>query len=447
MTTLEIWQWGFMIGTSLLLFAISPWSNEVNDFFRGNRKNQEPSSLVLLSSLVIGWLFAKSITNAADLGYKFGIVGSFAYGAYYLSFLVAGLVIYSLRVKGGFTSIHDYLGKRFGQGAVVIFTLLITFRLLNEIWSNTLVVGSYFGPSGSASSYTAMGIFTALTLAYTMKAGMQTSLATDLIQMGFFVILLFFLLGFLLPNQPIQPMLTTGSWTWDQGVNLLLVALIQVLSYPFHDPIMTDRAFITKTKMVRQVFVGATLVGFLCIFLFSWIGIYARLHEMPSPPIQSVTTWMGPVFLLGMNLIMLTSAASTIDSTFTSAVKLVHLDILKGRNLSVPKARWTMTWIAILGTIPVFFHPDILSATTISGTSVLGLAPIFLCWQVKAPPLSFYISVFFGLLASFAYIFNLIPETYWLTPGTHGDLLTANVVGTIGCFVGYFLPIVWKSKH
>jgi hypothetical protein len=447
MTTLDIWQWAFMVGTSLLLFAISPWSNDVGDFFRGNRKNKEPSSWVLLSSLVIGWLFAKSITNAADLGYKFGVVGSLAYGAYYLSFLVAGLVIYSLRVKGGFNSIHDFLSKRFGQGAVVLFTLLITFRLLNEIWSNTLVVGSYFGTSGSASSYWAMGIFTALTLAYTMKAGMQTSLATDLIQMGFFVVLLFFLLGFLLPHQPIQPLLATGSWTWGQGVNLLLVALIQVLSYPFHDPIMTDRAFITKSNRLRPIFLGATVVGFICIFLFSLIGIYARIQGMASPPIQSVTTFMGPVFLLGMNLIMLTSAASTIDSSFTSAVKLVHLDILKGRNLSVPKARWTMTWIAIFGTIPVFFDPDILSATTISGTSVLGLAPIFLFWQIKAPPLSFYLSISIGLLASLVYIFNLIPENYWLTPGTHGDLLTVNVVGTLGCFLGYFIPIAWKSKN
>lgn len=446
MNTIELWQWGFMIGTSLFLFWISPWSNEIGDFFRGNRKNQEPAPLVLMSSLVIGWLFAKSITNAADLGYKFGLVGSLAYGAYYLSFLVAGLVIYALRVKGGFASIHDFLGRRFGRGAVILFTILITFRLLNEIWSNTLVVGSYFGENGSAQSYWAMSVFTILTLAYTLKAGMQTSLATDLIQMGFFAVLLFFLLGFLIPNQPIQPLLTTGQWTWDQGVNLVLVALIQVLSYPFHDPIMTDRAFLTQPKSMRKVFIGATVVGFICIFLFSQIGIYARVQGLSSPPIQSVTTLMGPVFLIGMNLIMLTSAASTIDSTFTSSVKLVHIDILKGRNLSVPKARWTMTYIAILGSIPIFFNPDILSATTISGTSVLGLAPIFLFWHVKAPPLSFYLSVTIGLLASLVYIFNLIPENYWLTPGNHGDLLTVNVVGTLGCFMGYFLPIVWKLK-
>lgn len=446
MNTIEYWQWGILIGINLLLFWASPWSNHVNDFFRGSRNNREPSPIILLSSLVIGWLFAKSITNAADLGFKFGIVGSVAYGIYYASFWIAGGVIYSLRTRGGFTSIHHFLRTRFGSGAVLIFTLLITFRLLNEIWSNTLVVGSYFGENGSLSSYLAMGIFTVLTLAYTMKAGMQTSIATDMIQMGFFVVLLFFLLGYLIPHQPIQPLLSSGTWTGDQGVNLALVAFIQVFSYPFHDPIMTDRAFLTSPKTMRTLFFGAGLVGFVCIVLFSLIGVYAKLQGMTGAPIQAVTATMGPLFLLAMNLIMLTSAASTIDSTLSSSVKLVHLDILQGKNLSVPNARWTMTWIALVGSIPVFFEPEILSATTISGTMVLGLAPVFLCWRFQAPPVSFYLSILFGLLASTLHIFGLIPEEFWLATGNHGDLLTVNFWGTLGCFLGYFLPIVWKSK-
>jgi len=446
MNTLHYWQWGILIGINLLLFWISPWSNQVNDFFRGSRNNREPTPFVLLSSLVIGWLFAKSITNAADLGFKFGMLGSLAYGIYYGSFLVAGFTIYALRLHGGFTSIHDFLGKRFGQGAVIIFTLLITFRLLNEIWSNTLVVGSYFGENGSFSAYFAMGVFTLLTLAYTLKAGMQTSLSTDLLQMAFFVVLLFFLLGYFIPNQPIKPLIYSSTWTGDQGLNLAMVALIQIFSYPFHDPILTDRAFLTNVRSMRAVFIGATIVGFLCIILFSLIGVYARLKGMASPPIQAVTATMGPVFLLAMNLIMLTSAASTIDSTLTSSVKMVHLDILKGKDLSVPKARWTMVWITLVGSIPVFFQPEILSATTISGTTVLGLAPVFLCWRSQAPPLSFYLSIGIGLLASAVYIFNLIPPRLWLSSGNHGDLLTVNFWGTIACFIGYYLPILWKSR-
>ena len=100
------WQWVILIGINILLFWVSPWSTKVNDFFRGSSNDKQPNAFLLTSSLVVSWLFAKSITNAADLGYKFGIVGGVAYAGYYFSFLVAGVIIYKMRTKGGFKSIH-----------------------------------------------------------------------------------------------------------------------------------------------------------------------------------------------------------------------------------------------------------------------------------------------------------------------------------------------------
>ena len=98
---------------------------------------------------MISWLFAKSITNSANLGLSYGIVGGVAYAGYYLSFIVAGLIIYKLRTKGGFISIHHFLESKFGKGALIIFSILISFRLWNEVWSNSMVIGSYFGDEGT----------------------------------------------------------------------------------------------------------------------------------------------------------------------------------------------------------------------------------------------------------------------------------------------------------
>ncbi|MBP7643388.1 MAG: sodium:solute symporter, partial [Saprospiraceae bacterium] len=113
------WQWIILIAVNVILFWASPWSNKANDFFKGSSNDKQPNTFLLTSSLVITWLFAKSITNAADLGYQFGIVGGVAYAGYYVSFMVAGIIIYFMRTKGGHKSIHQFLQHKYGQGAII----------------------------------------------------------------------------------------------------------------------------------------------------------------------------------------------------------------------------------------------------------------------------------------------------------------------------------------
>ena len=90
---------------------------------------------------------------------------------------------------------------------------------------------------------------------------------------------------------------------------------------------------------------------------------------------------------------MITSASASIDSTFSSFSKLMVVDLNKGKMGSVFMGRIAMIAVAVLGTIPVFFAADILSASTISGTMVIGLAPVFIFWKLPMPKISFHLSV------------------------------------------------------
>ncbi|MGB3608266.1 sodium:solute symporter family transporter, partial [Psychroserpens sp.] len=188
-------QWALIIVSSLILFFLSPLAKTRDQFFKAVSNRKAPSTLVLTGSLIISWIFAKSITNAANLGLDYGIVGGVAYAGYYLSFAVAGILIYQMRTKGGFKSIHEFLTSKFGKGAMAIFSILIAIRLFNEVWSNTMVIGSYFGETGSQSYYLAIIIFTILTLAYAIKGGLSSSIFTDVIQMVLFSVLLIVILG------------------------------------------------------------------------------------------------------------------------------------------------------------------------------------------------------------------------------------------------------------
>ncbi len=446
MTDIQIWQWCLVIGSSLTFLLLAPLAKNTDQFFKAVQKKKTPNTFMLMGSLVISWIFAKSITNAANLGLDFGIVGGVAYAGYYVSFVVAGYVIYKMRTQSNFTSIHHFLNTKFGKSAVAVFSILIGIRLFNEVWSNTMVIGTYFGEMGSSIYYWAIIVFTLLTLAYVIKGGMSSSIFTDVVQMGLFAILLCIILFQIFGAHvdfTTSTVLTSGVWSFEMGLNLLFAALLQSFSYPFHDPVLTDRGFLSSPKVTLKSFLWAGAVGAICIILFSTIGVYAQTQGMIGQAAVEVGKAFGVVLLLILNFIMITSAASTLDSTFSSFSKLLAIDLNLGNSLKF--GRWSMVLIAVLGTIPVFLDAEILSATTISGTMVIGLTPIFLFWKGKASTLSFHLSVFGGIAFGFLLLFNLFPENLVFTTGKYADLLWINFWGILCCFILYFTP-TWIKK-
>lgn len=434
------WQWSLIIVSSLILFLLSPLAKTTDQFFKAVSNKKTPNTLVLTGSLIISWIFAKSITNAANLGLDFGIVGGVAYAGYYLSFAVAGVIIYQIRTKGGFESIHQFLTTKFGKGAMAIFSILIAIRLFNEVWSNTMVIGSYFGETASESYYLAIIVFTLLTLAYAIKGGLSSSIFTDVIQMVLFSVLLIVILWnvFSVDNFSTKEVITSGTWSFELGLNLFFAAIIQSFSYPFHDPVLTDRAFISSPKVTRRSFILASILGAICIILFSIIGIYAKTQGMSGQAAVQVGKAFGVVILLVINFIMITSAASTLDSTFSSFSKLLAIDLKMVNDLTFGRA--SMIAIAILGTLPVFLDIEILSATTISGTMVIGLTPVFVFWNLKVPKTSFYLSVICGLVFGVVLVLGLFPKGLIFTNGKYANLLWVNIWGILSCIIIYILP-------
>ena len=434
------WQWGLVICSSIILFFLSPLAKTTDEFFKAVHQKKAPNTLVLTGSLIISWIFAKSITNAANLGLAFGLVGGVAYAGYYLSFAVAGIIIYQLRTQGNFTSIHHFLSSKFGRQAVAIFSILIAFRLFNEVWSNTMVIGNYFGDVGSSSYYWAILIFTVLTLSYALKGGLSSSIFTDVIQMVLFAVLLIVILATLFATDDFstKEIVNSGTWSFELGLNLFFAALLQSFSYPFHDPVLTDRGFISSPKVTRKSFLWASILGAICIIFFSFIGVYAQTQGFEGQAAVEVGKAFGIVLLLVINFIMITSAASTLDSTFSSFSKLLAVDLNLGKSVSF--GRLAMIAVAVLGTIPVFLNAEILSATTISGTMVIGLTPIFIFWKHKVPKISFYFSVGAGLILGILLVFDAFPKALIFTEGKYASLLWVNLWGIASCITLYFIP-------
>ncbi|HKO14813.1 MAG TPA: hypothetical protein VJU87_01185 [Gemmatimonadaceae bacterium] len=458
-TFVGLLPWVLLVGYGVVLLVLAPAARDAAGFYEGrDARGREPTLGFLFGSLFIAWIFAKSVTNAANLGATFGMPGAVAYAAYWLSIPVAGLVILGLRSRFGARTLPAWLAQRYGRGAAATFMLAIFIRLYNEVWSNTAVIGSYFGAKGSVSYYAAALAFTALTLAYTLKGGLRTSIWTDAIQAAVFAVFLALVLFLVVPRAGttaggaagVGRLLGAGSWTLAGGVDLLLVALLQSLSYPFHDPVLTDRAFLADAKTTRRAFFMAGGFGALSIALFGLVGVSAFVAGTPvhddAPRVVAAALGSGALVLV--NVVMLTSAGSTIDSAFSSTSKAVSADLpaLFGRDRRVSLGRAAMVGVAIFGNIPLFLGAGILKATTISGTMVLGLAPIFILGLfVDAPPLSFHLAFWTGIVVGLLELLGLVPHALTIGDGTYATLLGVNLWGLVAATTLWIAPVAVRA--
>jgi solute:Na+ symporter, SSS family len=448
-----IFFWGFLLLYGVAMYVISPRARSVSSFFRGTDESGRPASeWALMCSIFISWIFAKSVTNAANLGAAYGVVGGLAYAAYWLSIPIAGIVIYRLRTRYGATGLVSFLLSRYGRLAALSFTLAILIRLYNEIWSNTSVVGAYYGKPGEAMFIAAALLFTAVTLIYSVKGGLRSSIVTDVIQSVLFVLVMSAVLFVILPQHGVPQLLSSGTFTLETGVDLLIVALLQVLSYPFHDPVLTDRGFITEEKRMLRAMIVAGVLGFVCIFAFSLVGIHARLAGLPAgdnmPGAAALAFGVVPYML--MTIVMIMAAGSTLDSTFASLAKSIgqEVPLLAGREpgrRAVAVGMWTMVVFAVLGNLPMLAGTDILKATTVSGTMVMGLAPIFLLSPfVRYSPWSFHLAFWPGVAIGALVAFDALPSSWAIGHGKYALLLGANAYGLAICTAGFLLPLLWQ---
>ncbi len=448
-----VYFWGFLVLYGWAMYAMSPTASTVSSFFRGTDNEGRPASeWALMMSIFISWIFAKSVTNAANLGATYGVVGGLAYATYWLSIPVAGLVIYWLRKRHGAAGLVPFLISKYGRFAALAFALAIFIRLYNEVWSNTAVVGAYYGKAGEWQFIAAALLFTAVTLFYSLKGGLRSSIITDIVQGLLFVIVLGIVLLLVLPQHGPGTLLAAGEFRLDAGVDLLLVALLQVISYPFHDPVLTDRGFITEEKTMLRAMIVSGVLGFICIFGFSLVGVHAKLEGLPSgdnmPGAVAAAFGALPYFL--MTMIMIVAAGSTLDSTFASVSKLIgqEVPLLAGRQ---PGARaitigmWAMIAVALFGNLPMIAGADILKATTVSGTMVMGLAPVFLLAPlVRHSPWSFHLAFWPGVILGVLLTANAIPQSWAIGTGKYALLLGTNLYGLAICFAGFLLPVLWQ---
>jgi Na+/proline symporter len=457
-------------------------------------KVREVSFSVLAPSAFISWIFAKSIYNASSLGGKYGMIGCYGYTGWYLSFFAAAFVGYKLRTGPfSFGSLPQAVEFCYGHASVVLFMLMLFYRLFNEVWSNAIVVASFYGEYQTNSWWTAVAMSVVVPGLYVTMGGMKSSLMSDVIQACLFVGFLLFILGAISAETPegVDFFNYGTDWTLEGGLDLWFAAIIQgLLSYAFFDPVLTDRTFLaTPGTMVRSFLAGGLTAGAFIIF-FGMLGVLGKIKGVGGDPVAVADT-ISPGFRLVVCIVMMTSSLSTLDSTFSSTSKLVGLELagfIPYFRTSHPEAgplhpsdpdiadkhvmlgRVAIALMCLIGTLPLISTNNALSATTVSGTMVMGLAPsiYLMCFWKKSwrpAPLAFLLPLIAGFVLGGLYSTKvcmdppecLVKKNWYVVngpgwvigKGSYGPLLGVNLYGHLLCFlcsiVGFAInQCIWK---
>ncbi|KAJ8600583.1 hypothetical protein CTAYLR_008171 [Chrysophaeum taylorii] len=463
-------QWYILNLYFLILCGFTPFTWDPKTFFKGgisDNATDRGSQLLVGSSAFISWIFAKSITNSSKQGGRYGAVGGFAYAAWYFAFPAAACVCYQLRKKG-YRSLPEAIHDKYGTTACLLFAGCVLYRLYNEVWSNSRVIADFFGretrnvvaDDGTTDTidasdpwWAAAILSTALPLVYVFAGGMRSSLISDTAQAAVAIVFLVVVLAAIQAERSRNSNLR--SWAKSQsrwsmfefevvpdrsmlslkgGMDLFALGAIQgALSYPFFDPVLTDRCFLADPKtMARAVALGGFCAAWF-ITLFGLIGTHgnmlgqciaadacsdnelkgANLGDVQTGAPAAVSKTLGTGVYTLVNIIMVTSGISTLDSTFTSVAKLcgpdLHGFLEVGKPMPIADAtskhviigRVAMIVVAIAGTLPLLDNPAELDATTVAGTIVAGLGgpiwmlaliPRAMMWKGRRP-LAFVVPV------------------------------------------------------
>jgi Na+/proline symporter len=381
----------FMLATTFLLcLLLSPRSQTADGFFKGySASGAAPSLWTLVLSQVTTWIFARSLMTAAILGFYYGIAGALAYAAYYASFITGGKIIDHLRFQHGKKNIQSFMREQFGGIGSHCYNLVVVLRLLSEVFSNLLVIAllleQVFGINDTVIHLLAMAAVALITAIYSMFGGLRASIRTDVLQAILVIaaLVMLFMLMLFHPGFSWGAALSSSPDITSPGWVLLAVAALQVWSYPLHDPVMMDRGFLADRSVTRRSFNLAACISIICILIFALLGVFAGIVKIDDEQmIPTLSRLFGEPYMMAFVFALVISATSTLDSTFSSAAKLVAVD-MKLIKPTPANGRWVMLAFLIGGgSFLLLDSKDLYAAVAVSGTASMFLAPVifFTIW-------------------------------------------------------------------
>jgi len=346
----------FIASISLLLVTLAiflligkTWGTSIWEFLFANRSLSLLTSGTAISS---HWIWAIALFLGPVATYNWGILGLIWFILFNaLSLLVLGFLVGKIRDRypEGF-SLTSYIKENFGRRISLLYqfefvvigfaALLLAFTAIGKLWSVTSLT-SVISPE-----YAGL-IIGLITLAFTMKGGIRTSIFTGTFQTVCWLI--FFSAGAYLMWLSGLPVLSLGKNNLNSvfDANFLTTfagayAITILVSSSGHGHLW-QKAFSMPRKNIMPSFtIGAVIFAAIMSVLLS-LSMFAFSNNLDvvTPDVSALTaikTVMGTTSLAIFGVLFIGQTSTVIDSSMNYISSLITIEWLKQESVWISRA-------------------------------------------------------------------------------------------------------------
>lgn len=403
-----------LVGFSYLWSA----SNSKDYFLVANRSLSLPESIFSIAS---SWIWAPALFVSAQQAYQHGWIGLL----WFTVPNVACLILFSFFAKiikqdfpAGFTLseyIRNYYSNRVQTLYWITLSGLTVCAFAVQLLAGAKLIELVFGIPFIFGSI----VMATVPLSYSLLFGLKSSVVTDFLKMIIVLVLGGVLLWLLFSNgvsfnQIINGMggisNNYGSFFSNESLALALTFGIPVsiglLSAPFGDQSMWQRAFATKSENILSSFILGAIVFVSVPLLMGTIGFAAAGSLFSTTPgmvnFKFIETVLGTTGILIFSVIVMSSLLSILDSKLLAIAGIAGADVTDrfGGNF-LTNSRISMCVLAMLAILIANIpNMEILYLFLFYGSlrSVTFVPTIYAILKKKADEQYVFIGILLGLL-------------------------------------------------
>ncbi|QAV70949.1 sodium:proline symporter [Salinibacterium sp. UTAS2018] len=306
------------------------------------------------ASMTATWIWASSMYASATSGYTYGISGPIHYGLWG-ALMILFIYPFGKRIRAVAPRAHtlaEVMRARHGRSSQLMLAGSNVLGSVISLTSNFIAGGALISML-SPFSFTQGILFVAGgVLLYTLWSGFRASVLTDFAQvvamLGAVIIIVpavFFTAGgtdMLIAGASNLTPQQSNFFSSDAFLNQGAPYIAAVLAYAIGNQTIAQRLFAVREDLIKPTFItatvgyGATIIGIGMLGVMAlYLGIEPVDGDTNNLIPQLASTFLGPVLLGVLFIMIIGSLASTADSDLSALSSIMMADIY-GQNIAKP---------------------------------------------------------------------------------------------------------------
>jgi Na+/proline symporter len=304
------------------------------------------------ASMTATWIWAASMYASATSGYTYGISGPIHYGLWG-ALMILFIYPFGKRIRAVAPRAHtlaEVMRARHGRSSQLMLAGSNVLGSVISLTSNFIAGGALISMLSPFSFNQGILFVAAGVLMYTLWSGFRASVLTDFAQVVAMLGAVIIIVPAVFYGAGGTDMLVTGAsnltpqqsnfFSSDAFLNQGAPYIAAVLAYAIGNQTIAQRLFAVREDLIKPTFItatigyGATIIGIGMIGVMAlYLGIEPVDGDTNNLIPQLASTFLGPVLLGVLFIMIIGSLASTADSDLSALSSIMMADVY-GQNIA-----------------------------------------------------------------------------------------------------------------